>query len=232
MERYARHLLVQDFSAAHQQKIFDTSVLVVGAGGLGSALLLYLAAAGIGHLGIADFDQVSESNLNRQILYTSQCIGLNKVDQACKRISQTNPNCRITAINQRITRDNILDIAKNFDLIADATDNFETRYLLDDACARLKKPLIYGTAEQWTGQVSVFHYQHAGAYRDLFPTPPPLTNRPPGVIGPMPGLVGTRQALEILKIITQQGKTLAGKLLMINILNNQDQIIQLKPEPI
>lgn len=231
MERYARHFYVKGFQPLHQQQILDASVLVVGAGGLGSAILLYLSASGVGHLGIADFDQVSESNLNRQILYTPQCLGQSKVAQATEKIRQINPNCRITPVNSRITQDNIMDIAQKFDIVADASDNFETRYILDQACARLKKPLVYGTAEQWTGQVSVFHYLHAGSYRELYPDPPAVSSTPPGVMGPMPGLVGTRQALEILKIITQQGETLAGKLLIIDALNNHDQTIMLKPQP-
>ncbi|MBN2742759.1 MAG: HesA/MoeB/ThiF family protein [Marinilabiliaceae bacterium] len=225
--RYSRHLLVDEFTQHHQQKLADASVVVVGAGGLGSALLMYLAAAGVGHLGIIDFDVVSESNLNRQVLYNHDDIDLHKADRATARIRKLNPTCRLSVFNLKISNDNATDILRNYDVVADATDNFATRYALDDACRKLHKPFVYGTAEQWTGQVSVFHYGKAGGYRDLYPDMPTATQQPPGVMGPMPGVVGTRQALEVIKIVTGLGEPLAGKLWMMDTLNNMDCLINI-----
>lgn len=223
--RYARHLLVEGFTASHQQQLADSSVLVAGAGGLGSALLMYLAAAGVGHLAIVDFDVVSESNLNRQVLYHPGSLNQLKTQEAAARISQLNPNCRLTVINEKITAQNALQLLAGYHVVADATDNFATRYVLDDACAQLQTPFVYGSAEQWMGQVSVFHFGGAGGYRDLYPDAPSPSDQPPGVMGPMPGLVGTRQALEVIKIITGVGEVLSGKLLMMDVLNNVDVML-------
>jgi molybdopterin/thiamine biosynthesis adenylyltransferase len=223
--RYDRHLLLQGFDASHQEQLFKSSVLVAGAGGLGSALLLYLAAAGVGHLGIVDFDVVSESNLNRQILYHPEVIDHLKSETAALRVKELNPDCRLTVLNRRITSDNAVDTLRGFDVVADATDNFSARYVLDAACGQLSIPFVYGTAEQWGGQLSVFHYKGAGSYRDLFPEMPEAASPSPGVIGPMPGFVGTRQALEVIKIITGQGKVLAGQLMIFDVLNNRNTVL-------
>ncbi|MDG5799883.1 HesA/MoeB/ThiF family protein [Marinilabiliaceae bacterium ANBcel2] len=224
LERYQRHFLVEGFTKEQQNRLFNSSVLVAGAGGLGSALLLYLAAAGVGHLGIIDFDLVSKSNLNRQILYTPSDEGKYKCDEAAKRVKELNPECKVTLFNCKLDRLNGDDIVKDFDVVADATDNFSTRYILDDICFKMRKPLVYGTAEQWGGQVSVFHYDGAAGYKDLYPQPPAGGENPPGVIGPTPGYIGTRQSVEVLKIITGCGEVLSGKLLVVDLLNNCDTV--------
>lgn len=225
--RYARHLLLPGFTTHHQQLLARSSVLVAGAGGLGSALLLYLAAAGVGHLGIVDFDEVSESNLNRQLLYEPRHLGALKTQVAAEKIRSLNPDCRLTVLNRRLEASNTVDSLRGFEVVADATDNFAARYALDAACERLRLPFVYGSAEGWGGQVSVFHYGGAGGYRHLYPESPEWGAGPPGVMGPLPGLVGTRQALEVVKIITGQGEVLAGKLWIFDALNNQDRTVDL-----
>jgi molybdopterin/thiamine biosynthesis adenylyltransferase len=226
--RYARHLLIDGFTELHQQKLTDASVLVVGAGGLGSAILLYLAAAGVGHLGVLDFDVISESNLNRQILYHPGVIDNLKSAEASKRVKELNPTCKVSVFNTKITEDNALEIITGFDVVVDATDNFVARYVVDDTCGKLQIPFVYGTAEQWGGQLSVFHYNGAKGYKDLYPQAPPLGENPPGVMGPMPGFIGTRQALEVVKLITGQGEVLAGKLMVVDVLNNQNMVLEIK----
>lgn len=227
--RYSRHLLVDRFTSIHQQKIKDASVLVIGAGGLGSAILMYLAAAGIGRIGIVDYDSISVSNLNRQILYHPGIIEQSKVNEAAKRIKELNPDCSIEVFNTKLTNDNAQSIIEQFDVIADATDNFTTRYIADATCKKLNRPFVYGTAEQWSGQISVFHYQGAGGYCDLYPQQNETHASTPGIIGPMAGVIGTRQAIEIIKIVTGLGEVLSNKLLIIDALNNQDMILNIKP---
>lgn len=225
--RYARHMLLNGFDASHQQRLAKSSVMVVGAGGLGSALLLYLAASGVGHLGIVDFDVVSESNLNRQILYHPGVIDNLKSHEAARRVRELNPDCKVTVLNRKITDDNAVDSIRGFDVVADATDNFIVRYAIDEACRKLSTPFVYGTAEQWGGQISVFHFNGAAGYRDLYPDSPPQSLQPPGVMGPVPGFIGTRQALEVIKIITGQGEVLAGKLMVFDVLNNRNHIFEI-----
>lgn len=225
--RYARHMLLHGFDEIHQQKLAKSSVAVAGAGGLGSGVLIYLAAAGVGHIGVIDFDVVSESNLNRQVLYNPGVIGKLKSQEAARRLKEINPDCKLTVFNQKISADNAIDIFSGFDVVVDATDNFATRYVVDDACKALNTPFVYGSAEQWGGQISVFHYQGAGSYRDLYPNSPPVSSTPPGVMGPVPGVVGTRQAIEVIKIITGQGAILAGKLMVLDMLNNRDTVFEL-----
>lgn len=220
-ERYARHLLVDHFTLEHQQKLADAKVFVLGAGGLGSALLLYLAAAGLGHLAIVDFDTVAESNLNRQILYHPGVIGKPKAIEAARRIKEINPDCQITLINEKITSENCQSLIESFDLVADATDNYSTRYIIDDACRNLQKPYVFASAEQLGGQLSVFHYNGAKGYRDLFPQAPEPSSTPPGIIGATAGMIGTMEALEVIKIITGIGTSIAGSLICMDALNNQ-----------
>lgn len=220
-ERYARHLLVDQFTLEHQQKLADAKVFVLGAGGLGSALLLYLAAAGVGHLAIVDFDTVAESNLNRQILYHPGVIGKPKAIEAARRIKEINPDSQITLINEKITSENCQNLIESFDLVADATDNYSTRYIIDDACRKLQKPYVFASAEQLGGQLSVFHYNGAKGYRDLFPQAPEPSSVPPGIIGATAGMIGTMEALEVIKIITGIGPSIAGSLICIDALNNQ-----------
>lgn len=223
-ERYARHLLVDGFTEQHQMALSRASVFVAGSGGLGSAILTYLAAAGIGTLGIVDFDVVSESNLNRQVLYHPGLVGKSKAYEAVGRISQINPDCRLVVFEQKMEAGNIASMIADFDLVADATDNFATRYILDDACAKANKPFVYATAEQWGGQVSVFHYRGAKGYRQLYPEEPPVSLSPPGIIGPVAGLVGLYSAIETIKIITGLGDVLSGKLLCLDALTHKSSV--------
>lgn len=223
-ERYARHLLIDGFSEAHQQKLAEASVFVAGSGGLGSALLTYLSAAGVGHLGIVDFDVVAESNLNRQVLYHPELIGQSKAQHAAKRIAQLSPECKLTVFEEKITADNCEQLIAGFDLVADATDNFATRYVLDAACEKLQKPYVYASVEQWGGQLSVFHHLGAAGYSNLYPEPP-AGNKTPGVMGPVAGLIGLYEAIEVVKVITGLGEPLAKKLMVIDTLKNEQMVL-------
>ena len=220
--RYERSLQVEGFGPEAQRRLNAASVLTVGAGGLGSAALSYLAAAGIGHLGIADFDTVSVGNLQRQILYATPQIGKEKAVCAANRLKTLNPHVEISVHNCKITVENAAEIIGKYDIIIDCTDNYETRYLVDNFCLQHQKPFIYGTAEQMQGQLSTFHYRGAGGYADLYPRHAgtfPATgseSRPIGVLPPVPGVIGSLQALEAVKIITGIGDTLHGKLLTVD----------------
>ncbi|MFT3739749.1 MAG: HesA/MoeB/ThiF family protein [Breznakibacter sp.] len=223
-ERYSRHLLVDGFDRSHQKKLACASVFVAGCGGLGSAILTYLGAVGVGHLGFVDFDTVSESNLNRQVLYHPGQIGLPKAEKAAKRLGQISPDCRLTVFNRRMDAENINDMVNGFDIVMDATDNFAARYLLDDTCNQLQKPFVYATAEQWGGQLSVFHYRGAKGYRQLYPSQPLPAATPPGIMGPVAGLIGMYAAIESVKIITGLGNVLSGKLLCVDALRMDHQV--------
>jgi adenylyltransferase/sulfurtransferase len=216
-ERYERQLLVPGFGDAEQEKLRHGRVLVVGAGGLGSAVLSYLAAAGVGRIGIVEFDTVSRSNLQRQILYTTPDLGKAKIEVAARRLIDINPNIRVIPFPVRLTDENADEIFHDFDLIVDCTDNYETRYVIDRFCGKLKKPMIYGTAQEAGGQVSVFHVPGAGSYAELYPWQERLPDGVPvGVLSPMPGIVGSIQAMEAVKLLTGFGETLAGRLLAID----------------
>jgi molybdopterin/thiamine biosynthesis adenylyltransferase len=225
-ERYARHLLIDGFTEAHQQKMAEASVFVAGSGGLGSALLTYLAAAGVGHLGIVDFDVVAESNLNRQVLYHPELIGQSKAKNAAKRIAELNPDCRLTVFEKKITADNCANLIAAFDLVADATDNFAARYVIDDACEKQHKPFVYASVEQWGGQISVFHHQGAKGYRSLYPEAP-ADSKTPGVLGPVAGLIGLYEAIEVVKVITGLGEPLVKKLMVIDTLRNEQLVLNI-----
>ena len=225
-ERYARHFLIDGFTEAHQQKLSEAKVFVAGSGGLGSALLTYLAAAGVGHLGIVDFDTVATSNLNRQVLYHPGIIGELKAREAAKRIAQLAPECKLTVFEEKITDDNCADMVSAFDLVADATDNFATRYVIDDACAKLSKPFVYASVEQWGGQISVFHHKGAAGYIQLYPEPPTHT-KTPGVLGPVAGLIGLYEAVEVIKVITGLGEPLVNKLMVIDTLTNGQMVLEI-----
>jgi adenylyltransferase/sulfurtransferase len=224
-ERYSRHFILEGFGTAGQEKLKQARVLVVGAGGLGCPVLQYLAAAGVGYIGIADFDIVSLSNLQRQVLYTTEDIGKPKVHIAQKRLNAINPDITITIINQRIDAGSALDVLKDYNVIVDATDNFATRYLLNDACVILKKPLVYGAIFRFEGQVSVFNLDDGPTYRCLFETAPSPEDMPAcsdaGVLGVLPGIIGTWQATETIKVITGIGEPLKGKLLVFDLLTNE-----------
>lgn len=227
LERYSRHLLIPEFNIEGQKKLKTAKVLIVGTGGLGAPLIQYLAAAGIGTIGIVDFDVVEESNLQRQVLFTTEDIGRPKVEVARERIIAQNPHIRVIAFNEQLTSKNALEIIKNYDLVADGTDNFPTRYLVNDACVLLGKPNVYASIFRFEGQVSVFNYtdKHGTLgpnYRDLFPNPPPPGLVPScaegGVIGVLPGIIGSLQTNEVIKIITGVGDPLSGKLFLFDAL--------------
>lgn len=216
MNRYNRHIILSEIGAKGQQKLCEAKVLVVGAGGLGCPVLQYLAAAGIGTLGIVDFDVVEESNLQRQILFGSSTLGINKALAAKERLLDLNPTIIINAYPQKLDVYNITDIFKEHDIIVDGTDNFATRYLINDAAILLDKPVVYGAIFKFEGQVSVFNYDGGPSYRCLFPEPPEAGTVPNcseiGVLGVLPGIIGTMQANEVLKLILGIGTSLSGKL--------------------
>ena len=240
LSRYSRHLIIPEFNIAGQLKLKKARVAVIGAGGLGSPVLLYLAAAGVGTLGIIDFDRVDESNLQRQVLYDRSCLGALKVEAARTRLEKLNPHLRILTYAVRLSSENALDILKSYDIVIDGTDNFPTRYLVNDACLILEKPLVYGSIFQFEGQVSVFNQlkddgTRSPNYRDLFPTPPPPGMVPScaegGVLGVLPGIIGSLQANETLKLITGIGETLQGKLYIFDALGFQGVTLNLKHNP-
>lgn len=215
-ERYARNLRVEGFGEEQQGLLLRSRILVVGAGGLGSAVLSYCAAAGIGHIGIVDDDTVSLSNLQRQVLYTEEDLGAPKACRAALRLKALNPAVNVRPFVARFTGNTAEALVRGQDAVVDCTDNYPARYVLDRWCGRLGVPLVYGTAEQGGGQVSVFHYRGAGGYADLFPEPPAPAEGPPGVLSPLPGIVGSLQALEVIKVLTGWGEPLAGRLLVLD----------------
>ena len=218
--RYTRHFNVPEIGEAGQKKLKEASVLIVGAGGLGSASSLYLAAAGIGKIGIVDSDVVDLSNLQRQIVHSMDSIGKPKVDSARNRLAGLNPSIEIRGIHERITPETIKEISADYSIVIDATDNFETRYLLNDACVQSKKPLIYGAIFQFYGQMSVFDASKGPCFRCVFreiPTEEVIkANRGVGVVSPIPGVIGTLQAVETIKLILKVGTPLIGKLLLFD----------------
>ncbi len=236
LERYSRHLIIPEFNIEGQRKLKEARVLVVGSGGLGSPLLLYLTAAGVGHIGIVDFDVVDESNLQRQVLFGVENVGMPKVDAAKKRLESLNPHVEFETYNTMLTSDNALEIMKGYDLVADGTDNFPTRYLVNDACVILGIPNVYASIFRFDGQVSVFNYTDKEGvvgpnYRDLFPEPPPPGLVPScaegGVIGVLPGIIGSLQANEVIKVITGIGNPLVGRLFVFDALNFDTRTLNL-----
>ncbi len=218
-----------------QQKLKAAKVLVVGTGGLGSPVLLYLTAAGIGTLGLVDFDVVDESNLQRQILFGVDVLGESKTQSARKRLSELNPNLNIDVHETRLTSENALEIIQNYDLVIDGTDNFQTRYLVNDACVIMGKPNVYGSIFRFEGQASVFNYDGGPCYRCLYPEPPPPGLVPScaegGVLGVLPGIIGCIQANEAIKIITGIGTTLKGRFLLYDALDMDFQEVSLRKNP-
>ena len=233
-ERYDRHLTLPEFGEKAQLKLKNAKVLVVGAGGLGSPILLYLAAVGVGYIGIIDGDVVDVSNLQRQVLFNTSDIGINKAEVAAIRLQLQNNLIKIKYYPFLLTNNNALDLFSEYDVIVDGTDNFATRYLCNDAAVITKKPLIHGSIFKFEGQVSVFNYQNGPTYRCLFPEPPSLGSVPScseiGVLGVLPGIIGSYQALETIKIITGVGEPLSGKLLCINTLNNSQQVLEFEKD--
>lgn len=239
-ERYQRQVILKELGIAGQQQLTAAKVLVIGAGGLGCAALQYLVAAGIGNIGIVDDDVVSLSNLHRQVLYSVQDIGKLKSLTAKEKLQQLNPEISIIAYNERLTTKNALFIFQNFDIIIDGTDNFASRYLINDACALLHKPTVFGAVSQFEGQLAIFNYQSKDKntpvnYRDLFPVPPKddevLNCAEAGVLGVLPGIIGTMMANETIKLITGIGKPLINSLLTYNALNNQVFEVELSSNP-
>lgn len=238
LARYNRHIIIPGFGMEAQQKLKKASVLIVGSGGLGSPALLYLAAAGVGTIGIVDFDVVDDSNLQRQVLFGVESVGSPKVEAARKRLEALNPHIRINLYNTHLNSSNALDILRDYDVVADGTDNFPTRYLVNDASVLLGKPNVYASIFQFEGQVSVFNYRQPGGvpgpnYRDLYPTPPPPGLVPScaegGVLGVLPGIIGSLQALEVIKVITGVGETLSGRFYIFDALNFESRTFNIKP---
>jgi adenylyltransferase/sulfurtransferase len=218
MNRYARHVSLPDVGREGQERINNSRVLVVGAGGLGSPVLLYLAAAGVGEIGVIDDDLVDLSNLQRQIIHAESDVGSSKVESAKTQILSINSTIKVTTWDTRLSPDNAQEILKGWDVVVDGTDNIPTRYLVDDICKTNRIPWIYGSIYRFEGQASVFNYQGGPCYRDLFPEPPPSNAIPScaegGVFGVLPGVIGSIQATEAIKIILDKGQTLSGKLLI------------------
>src|ERR1051326_2760291 len=236
ISRYSRHLILPEVGLSGQKKICSASVLCIGAGGLGSPIAMYLAAAGIGKIGILDFDSVDYSNLQRQIIHGTADVGQPKTQSAKETINQINPNVEVVIHNARITSENALDLIRPYDIVVDGTDNFPTRYLTNDACVLLKKANVYGSIFRFEGQASVFAPHLGGpCYRCLYPEPPPPGMVPScaegGVLGVLPGIVGTIQATEILKLALGKGTSLVSRLLLFNALDMKFRELKLRRDP-
>jgi adenylyltransferase/sulfurtransferase len=240
LARYNRHIIIPEFGLEGQQKLKAAKVLVVGSGGLGSPLLLYLAAAGVGTIGIVDFDVVDDSNLQRQVLFGVSEVGSPKVEAAKRRLESLNPFIKFNVYNTQLTSQNALAIVQDYDVVADGTDNFPTRYLVNDACVLLGKVNVYASIFQFEGQVSVFNYRDASGqlgpnYRDLYATPPPPGLVPScaegGVLGVLPGIIGSIQALEVIKVVTGVGDVLSGRIFSFDAMGFQSRIFNIKRNP-
>ncbi|MGF1478717.1 MAG: molybdopterin-synthase adenylyltransferase MoeB [Cyanophyceae cyanobacterium] len=234
-QRYSRHIILPEVGLDGQKRLKAASVVCIGTGGLGSPLLLYLAAAGIGRIGIVDFDVVDSSNLQRQIIHGSSWVDKPKIESAKNRILEINPACQVDLYETRLTSENALDILAPYDVVVDGTDNFPTRYLTNDACVLLNKPNVYGSIFRFEGQATVFNYQDGPNYRDLFPEPPPPGMVPScaegGVLGVLCGIIGSIQATETIKIILGAENTLSGRLLLYNALDMKFRELKLRPNP-
>lgn len=235
LKRYSRHLLIPDLGRVGQQRIMNARVLCVGAGGLGSPILLYLAAAGVGTLGIVDFDVVDESNLQRQIIHGQSDIGRSKIESAEEKIAEINPDVTVEVHNVRLDVSNVMDIFSRYDLIVDATDNFATRYLINDACVLLKKPCVWGSIYRFDGQASVFWSEYGPCYRCFHSEPPPSdmvqSCAEGGVLGVLCASIGSIQATEAIKLITGIGEPLIGSLMIYNALEMRYEKIALRKDP-
>ncbi|MBL0016248.1 MAG: molybdopterin-synthase adenylyltransferase MoeB [Bacteroidia bacterium] len=240
LARYSRHLIIPEFNIEGQRKLKAAKVLVVGTGGLGAPLLQYLSAAGVGTIGILDFDVVDASNLQRQVLFTLADVGRPKVEAAVDRLRAQNPYVNYVLHNLRLTSENALEIIDQYDVVADGTDNFQTRYLVNDACVLLGKTNVYASIFRFEGQASVFNYRDKKGewspnYRDLFPEPPPAGLVPScaegGVIGVLPGILGSIQANEVIKVVTGVGETLAGRLFLFDALTFETRTLDIVKDP-
>ncbi|MBI1807187.1 MAG: molybdopterin-synthase adenylyltransferase MoeB [Ignavibacteria bacterium] len=235
IQRYSRHLIMPEVGIDGQKKLKASRVLIVGAGGLGSPLALYLTAAGVGSLGIVDVDVIDVTNLQRQILYSTDDIGRSKLDVARERLRRINPHVEIEPYEKRLTADNALEVLRDFDIIVDGTDNFPTRYLVNDACVLLGKPNVYGSIFRFEGQVTVFDAKRGPCYRCLYPTPPPPGLVPScaegGVLGVLPGIIGSLQALETIKLIIGRGNSLVERLILFDALTLKFRELKLRKNP-
>lgn len=233
--RYSRHLVIPEVGMEGQRKLKAASVLIVGTGGLGSPIALYLAAAGVGHIGLVDYDVVDESNLQRQIAHGTDRLGMLKVESARKRLLELNPFIQVDVYNEVFSVENAETIASGYEILVDGTDNFPTRYLLNDLAVLTGRPYVYGSIFRFEGQVSVFDARHGPCYRCLFPEPPPPESVPScadaGVFGVLPGTIGTLQATEVIKLILGVGQPLIGKLLLYDALDMSFEIITLRKSP-
>jgi len=234
-DRYGRHLLLPEVGTEGQAKLLASKVLLLGAGGLGSPAALYLAAAGVGTLGIVDMDEVDASNLQRQILHNLDRIGDRKVDSAKKTITLLNPDVNVVTYDLRLDASNIMDIIKDYDVIVDGADNFPSRYLLNDASVKLGIPVVHGSIFRFEGMVSVFDPKNGPTYRDMVPEAPPAELAPScseaGVLGVLPGIVGSIQALETIKLLLGLGETLSGRILSVDTTDMSFRTFKLKPDP-
>lgn len=235
LTRYSRHFILPEVGEAGQAKLLDAKVLLIGAGGLGSPAAYYLAAAGVGTLGIVDMDVVDMSNLQRQILHTNDRVGMPKVESARQTLAALNPDVQVIGYQERVTSENILDLIRDYDVIVDGCDNFPTRYLVNDACVMASKPNVHGSIFQFEGQATVFYPHRGPCYRCLFPEPPPPGAAPScqeaGVLGVLPGLVGCVQALETIKVILEIGTPLIGRMVYFDTLSMELRIHKLRKDP-
>jgi adenylyltransferase/sulfurtransferase len=240
LSRYNRHIIIPEFGLTAQKKLKAAKVLVIGSGGLGSPVLLYLAAAGVGTIGIVDYDVVEDSNLHRQVLFGVDEVGMPKVKAAKLRLQKLNPYINFQVYNEQFTSKNALSIISEYDVVADGTDNFPTRYLVNDACVLSGKPNVYASIFQFEGQVTVFNHcnnlgERGPNYRDLFAAPPPPGLVPScaegGVLGVLPGIIGSMQALEVIKVITGVGEILSGRLFLFDAFNFQSRTMNIKRSP-
>ncbi|MDA0322246.1 MAG: molybdopterin-synthase adenylyltransferase MoeB [Verrucomicrobia bacterium] len=235
VQRYSRHLILPEVGVVGQQRLKAAKVLLIGAGGLGSPLGLYLAAAGVGKLGVVDFDLVDFTNLHRQILHSTSDVGRSKLDSARETIAGINPGVEFEGYESMLTSDNALDIIRDYDIVVDGTDNFPTRYLVNDACVLLDKPNVYGSIFRFEGQASVFHAKQGPCYRCLYPEPPPPGLVPScaegGVLGVLPGIIGTIQAMETIKLIIGRGDSLVGRLVLFDAMKMKFREMKLRKDP-
>ncbi len=238
IKRYARHIILPEVGGKGQEKLLNSKVLVIGAGGLGSPAILYLAAAGVGTIGIVDFDVVDLSNLQRQIIHNTERVGTPKVESAKKTVEMLNPDVKVITYNTRISKENIMDIIKDYDVVLDGTDNFPTRFLINDACYFAGKPLVSAAMLRFEGQVSVFDFrikEQSPCYRCLFPEPPPPGLVPScqeaGILGSIGGIMGCIQATEAIKLILGIGEPLVGKLLIMDALSMDFRKVKLRKDP-
>jgi len=238
LERYARHIILKEVGGAGQARLLSSSVLVVGAGGLGSPLLLYLAAAGVGRIGIVDFDEVSLSNLQRQIIHATPDVGRLKTESAAEKIAVINPDVEVVTHTERLTADNALELISAYDVVADGSDSFETRFMVNDACYFARRPLVSAALGQFEGQLSTYKAYEGGdnpCYRCLFPAPPPPGTIPScaegGILGALAGAMGSLQAVEVLKELMGIGESMSGKLMIYDALSARTRVVKVKPDP-